>query len=321
MRLYLDRMLNSESISRLLVTSSIQPDVLADALLSRSEGSWIYLHYMVSELERGVRAPIDLDHLPEGLTQYYIRYWQRWRVNAPSWYDVYLPILAALACAQEPVSGEHIRIWSQVRISATHIERILSEEWRPFVAASNKIGFMYRLYHATLRDFTHGRAKVEHLTSSEIALLSELSRATSKMHRRISSYYLDRWGGLYAQLPELSRELKFDPLDDYGISHIAAHLQASSMNELHQLLTIDTLDGRNLWYRVRKSYHTEADFLADLTRAWQLADTASSEGQRSADCVPQARYAMMIASLRGRATNIPCRANDSNVRHQLLDNS
>ena len=73
-----------------------------ETLLEKSRGVWIYLHYVVAEIERGERLPLRLDDLPKDLWQYYADYWKRWRdSHGQTWDSVDLPLLTTLAAAQE----------------------------------------------------------------------------------------------------------------------------------------------------------------------------------------------------------------------------
>lgn len=66
-------------IAQALQMSGYTSEQFITTLLGKCRGVWIYLHYVVHEVERGERSPLDLDALPDGMTQYYARYWRRWR--------------------------------------------------------------------------------------------------------------------------------------------------------------------------------------------------------------------------------------------------
>jgi len=92
------------------------------------------------EIERGERSPLDLDTLPEGLPEYYASYWARWR-KKEEWYDLYLPILTALAAAQESSTLDRILDWAGIEAQGrerSRLRSILKEQWRPFLAVSGE---------------------------------------------------------------------------------------------------------------------------------------------------------------------------------------
>ncbi len=100
-------------VKQALDESRYTADDFIDALMKKSGGLWIYLHFVIPEIERGERSPLDLDKLPEGLQEYYAGYWDRWR-KADKWYELYLPILTTLAAAQEPSTLERILDWAGI---------------------------------------------------------------------------------------------------------------------------------------------------------------------------------------------------------------
>ena len=174
------------------------------ALLAKSRGLWIYLHYVVAQLELDAKGKgaghldLRLDRLPDGLTQYYIRYWQAWRdADEDKWYTLYLPLLATLAAAQEAVTLDRLLAWAGVTAAPPGLARLFSERWRPFLIMSGQgQSARYRFYHATLPEFFAGQSDQAALTTAEQSLVAELAEATRAAHDRLAERYLQAWGGL-----------------------------------------------------------------------------------------------------------------------------
>src|SRR5205823_5920440 len=162
-------------------------------LLERCHGVWIYLHYVVHEIERSERSPLDLGELPDGITQYYARYWRRWRdTDEEQWDTQYLPLLTTLAAAQESISIEYLAEWANVHMAEQRLRRLLNEKWRPFLAiAQQGQEIHYRFYHASLREFFAGQVELEKLSTAEAALVDELAAATHAAHARLGDRYLN----------------------------------------------------------------------------------------------------------------------------------
>ena len=58
-----------------------------ETLLRKCQGVWIYLHYVVSEIDQGTRSPLDLEALPNSVWQYYAERWRKWRDrDKTAWY-------------------------------------------------------------------------------------------------------------------------------------------------------------------------------------------------------------------------------------------
>src|SRR5690606_19607379 len=90
-------------------------------------------------------------------------------------------------------------------------------------------------------------------------------------HRVIAKSYLARWGGLEKGLPDLVNKIKEE--DGYGLRHLAAHLEASGQDdELHNLLKLETSQGRNLWYEAKEAIGDTTGYINDVMRARRLAE-------------------------------------------------
>ena len=102
---------------------------------------------------------------------------------------------------------------------------------------------------------------------------------------RLVSFYLSAWGGTDAGLPALFDPARREKLDDYGLRHIAEHLErAGRIEELHQLLRLErSLGGvrsgpahvENAWYAARERVGQTDGYMNDLSRAARLAQVAN----------------------------------------------
>jgi hypothetical protein len=310
-RRYLESATAWPGIFRILRQTNQTSSEFTASLLKKSEYLWIYLHYVLPEIEKSESTSLDLDALPNGLTQYYGRYWQKWRdSDAEQWYETYLPLLAVLAATTEAITAERLVAWSAVTLRPERIQRLLYEQWRPFLATEGERNCArYRLYHATLREFLGGQVSSEKLTGSERALAEELSNATRSAHDHLSERYVSAWGGFLEGLPCL-REMEKRQLDDgYGLRHLIYHLAgAGRAGDIHRLLAMETGQHRNLWYEVKVGSDGTAAYLADVLRAWRLAEVPSGipdSAPTTTNISLQNRYALITASIRSLAANIP----------------
>ena len=255
--------------------------------------------------------PLALAALPNGMTQYYVQYWQRWRnMDETEWDEWYLPLLTTLAAAQEALSCQQLLLWSGSKRTERSLRRLLEERWRPFLAVDQDgPEHHYRFYHATLQEFFDGRLAQDPLSSAEMALVAELAAETRACHTRIAEHYLQIWGGLAAGLPGLQGTTKRDLDEQYGLRHLAAHLAAGGrVDDLHYLLRIEweyketvTQPGegqtsveqlrekaqakpvrgyQNVWHTVREAVGQTDGYLADVTLAWRLTEKyIANEGE------------------------------------------
>jgi hypothetical protein len=301
MRSFLEKAVLWEGIARTLVKSRISQEQFIKTMLMKCQGVWIYLHFVINEIERGDRSLLNLDALPEGIWQYYARYWGLMRKEDElRWDEVHLPLLSTLAASQEPASISQILAWTDIQINPKTLYRLLNERWKPFLAHSQlNQEHYYRFYHATVVDFFHGLVQGDQLSWSEKSFLEELKHATREAHWKIAHKYLEDWGGLTSGLKNLHTEDGIQIDDDYGLHHLVFHLsQCDSIQEIEYLLCIENQSQQNLWYLARESEGDISGYLADISLALNY-----SIHQR--DIPLQCRYLLFITSINNLSDNTP----------------
>jgi hypothetical protein len=320
-RAYLERATNWDGIACALRErptpegSGDGAEELVEALLAKSGGVWVYLHYVLSEIEEAHRPEarnhpqVDLDALPEGLWAYYADFWRRWKEeHGDQWPRVHRPLLATLAAAREDVSLKHLCMLAGIDEVPE-----LPERWRPFLAVEKGEEPAYRLYHGSLEDFLHGRVEPDELAEDEEAFADELARATREAHNRIAERYLSAWGGLEIGLPGLGDEGARDLDGRYGLRRVAFHLvRAGREDALHRLLQLERQDGPapiNIWFATREGIDEIAGYLSDVAMAWQAAEDASrrdlERGEQAASIGLEFRCALLTASVGSLAGALP----------------
>ncbi|MCB8951920.1 MAG: ATP-binding protein [Ardenticatenales bacterium] len=132
----------------------------------KSDGNFMYLRYVLPEIENGAYMDKSLETLPTGLKDYYEDHWQRMKGrDENAWFQYKLPIIVALTTVPEPVWIELIKDFSKVT-STSRISAVL-EEWKEFLH-EEQIEYMgdvrpcYRLYHASFYDFMSDKQQVAH---------------------------------------------------------------------------------------------------------------------------------------------------------------
>lgn len=103
--------------------------------------------------------------------------------------------------------------------------------------------------------------------------------------------------------------------DGYIHAHLAWHLESAGRpGAVHDLLCEQTAEGANGWYQACERLGQTASYLADVARAWRLAElpqpsSVSGAGERARVRGEgpglQCRYALIAASLKSLAGNIP----------------
>jgi transcriptional regulator with XRE-family HTH domain len=96
------------------------------------------------------------------------------------------------------------------------------------------------------------------------------------------------------------------PDDGYIHNHLAWHLeQALLEKEVHGLLQEETCERRSGWYEARERLGQTAGYVADVNRAWRLAENQFGVCDSPMAVGYQIRYALIIASLNSMAGNLP----------------
>src|SRR3954470_22616999 len=90
-------------------------------------------HYVVEEIDRGDRLPLDLDNLPHGVWQYYAQFWNRWQnEHLEKWDTEHLQLMATLGALQEPAPLPLLCSVTGL-VPDPSLGRLLEERWRPFL--------------------------------------------------------------------------------------------------------------------------------------------------------------------------------------------
>lgn len=308
-REFLEAVARDGPIAALLSDSGVAAADFVETLRERSEGVWIYLHYVLEELYGGARRPLDLAALPKGLWPYYARYW-RSRRNDPDWLETQLPLLGALSAAQEDASAA--LLCALAGIAASQRVRRLLEDWRPFLAISEAgEERRYRCYHASFRDFLQGHIGDGELTESR-DLAAELAAATRATHMRIADRAIESWGGFESGLADLRDPSRRDLDEGYALRHVVTHLlSAGRLHDLSRLVQAEFTAGgqtTNAWHAAHEAIRDLDGYLSDVTRVWDAATAASeaaiARGEPAVTMILEARCALSISSVRGLAGRI-----------------
>ena len=320
-----------------LARAGVSPEAFVDTVVERTGGLWLYVSYVIVEVESGSRSPADLARLPGGLWQYYEQFWRSWQDDDPAqWREVYLPLLSTLGAAREKLSAAFLARLAGID-DPDVVETLLSESWAPFLdiddtdeprgasggdgGGGRDGGARYGISQASVRAFLEGRVDAASLNQAEVRTARRTAEATRRAHDRIAERYLVAWGGLAAGLPELKSSSAAAMDGAYGLRHLVEHLIAAERYaELHDLLWMgweateapaDAPPGRvvNAWRQTQENAGLLAVYLNDVASAWRLVEEQSAERVAAGEATPSVsmefRYALLSASVSSMAANVP----------------
>ena len=322
LRRYVRASIKRSPISDAVEDARASAEEVVNALVSKSAGVWIYIEYLLREIERGGRTLETLGELPHGLWQYYADHCRRLRDrDRDRWEGYDVPLLTTLAVTQEPVTLTVLAALAGVCHDARAEDVI--DDWLPFLERGVQEK-RYVLYHDSLRTFLAGRAP-SGLTGGEAAIAGRLARATCAAQDRIVSRYLSEWGGLATDLGQL-RDQKRAAIDDgYGLRHIVAHLEASGRHDdLRGLLRAEWPGSprpENAWHTAQSQAGDHGRYLRDVDRARRAAQTATDEalkkGEPAVSAGDEFGYALLIGSVNSQRLKLGPALLVALLRHRL----
>jgi hypothetical protein len=162
---YITSKIKRSGIQNYIGEQEIDEALFINHMVEKSQGNFMYLFYVLKDIDRGFFKDLALESLPAGLTNYYEDHWQRMREQSENaWLEYKLPVIIALSIVQEPVSIELISDFSEVK-DQRRIRSVLLE-WQQFlyerkVEYEGGLQKRYRVYHDSFREFIANKDEVE----------------------------------------------------------------------------------------------------------------------------------------------------------------
>jgi hypothetical protein len=127
-------------------------------MVKLSESNFMYLRYVLPEIEKGAYKELKIDKLPKGLDGYYHSHWIHMGMTAKPLPRVKIRLVYVLCEARQPVTRgfiAHLARDPTLQIDDVAVQEVLGE-WDQFLHEQDTPeGKVYSLYHASFRDFLH----------------------------------------------------------------------------------------------------------------------------------------------------------------------
>ena len=158
-QLYLKKAAEREGIRAQLQAEGMSVEDFVHVLLDKSEGNFMYLRYVVPDIEAGKYPSLKLEELPHGLMGYYERHWRQMRtMDEETWINYRQPVICFLATALEPITVEQLATFS--RLTVPRVKAAL-RDWREFLDKEQIEGTKkYRIYHTSFQEFLRKKDEV-----------------------------------------------------------------------------------------------------------------------------------------------------------------
>ena len=162
---------NSASIQNWIASHDLRREHFVEAVAQKSQNNFMYLRYVLNDIENGEYRDVSLEDLPRELTGYYGKHWAQMmgREDDPL-LEMKVKIIYVISKAREAVS----RRWIAKSVGETDfkVQQVL-KKWDSFLRQQQVSGeIRYSIYHNSFREFL---AKDETVQSAGVNV-EELNR-------------------------------------------------------------------------------------------------------------------------------------------------
>ncbi len=164
-RMYITQQIEARKLLAAWIEShAMKPAEFIENLAQKSNGNFMYLRYVLPDIEGNRYDALSFDQLPSGLSDYYEDHWRRMGMTAKPLPREKIRIVFLLSAVQRPVSRKLLSQFAsaaQLQIDEITVQEVL-DEWDPFLRKDNQDGVTtYSIYHASFRDFLHRKDIVQ----------------------------------------------------------------------------------------------------------------------------------------------------------------
>lgn len=231
-------------------------------VVARTDGNFQYAYFLLNEIAKGMRSPVELEGLPSGLDLLYHQSLERLiRLGQKDWSCEYQPLLGVLSVAGQALDLDQLKqfsgqdetdLWNNLGDLSQFTERLVLPD--SSIDEDDEGLDFYHLYHQSFIDFL--RKKV--VGPKKDRQDNNYFTPAEKWHWQIVNHYRDQ-----ASTPA---EVDWNRVDDYGLKYYGYHLESAGakVDELAALVSDSWLQ---LW---QESKSTEWGFLQELERIYRI---------------------------------------------------
>jgi len=309
---YIKKRTSTERIKERLQVASLKLEYLNSRLLELADGNFLVAHHIINEIETDKLELSNLSDALKGFDGIYQSFLRRFCQN--DWDDNYQPILGVLSVAHEALTEEQLRNFlskaTDYNISSTKLRRALGVLLQYLEAEQKSSSEAYKLHHAALREYLLDEKRNQDFWCD-----------AKDFHHLIICFYQSFIKTLDAS--------SFRQMDTYGLRHLTKHLTKITLwDELIGLLSQQTEDGQNAWFKAKDEVSEPASFLDDVELLIQnYPKELSSEEFKALTNIEALNYQVeLIIKLASRypnrllpeALNIAIGSTDDHYRKRLL---
>jgi hypothetical protein len=152
-QIYIRQATKREKLRNWILKQSLDIEEFVATLAQKSEYNFMYLRYVMPEIESGAYNDLSIEKLPIGLQGYYNDHWERMGMTADPLPRTKIRILFILAELRRPVSRQLITEFAKE--DPITVQHVLNQ-WREFLHEIVVEGQKrYSVYHSSFLDFLH----------------------------------------------------------------------------------------------------------------------------------------------------------------------
>ncbi|MBE9187884.1 ATP-binding protein [Microcoleus sp. LEGE 07076] len=154
-KVYIDKRTgNSASIQSWINRQNLQRELFVAAVAEKSQNNFMYLRYVLNDIDSGKYSDVNLQDLPRELEGYYDKHWARMEmaVKDKELRRRKLKVIYLLTKTRKPVCCDILADFAEE--DALDVQEVL-DDWEQFLRRSGDISPDYSIYHASFQRFLH----------------------------------------------------------------------------------------------------------------------------------------------------------------------
>ncbi|MEG3881721.1 ATP-binding protein [Microcoleus sp. herbarium7] len=154
-KVYIDKRTgNSASIQSWINRQNLQREQFVEAVAKKSQNNFMYLRYVLNDIDSGKYSDVNLEDLPKELKGYYEKHWARMEMAIPDkeLRRRKLKVIYLLTKTRKPVCCDILADFAEE--DALDVQEVL-DDWEQFLRSSGDSPPDYSIYHASFQRFLH----------------------------------------------------------------------------------------------------------------------------------------------------------------------
>jgi hypothetical protein len=153
-----------EKLREWMTRQNLKEKNFINTLADLSENNFMYLRYVLPEIESGAYQNLDLAKLPTGLQGYYEDHWRHMGMTIKPLPRVKIRIIYVMCEVRQLVSRKLISDFAtdqSMQVDELDVQEVL-DEWSQFLHEQpTPEGTRYSVYHSSFREFLHDKEVVK----------------------------------------------------------------------------------------------------------------------------------------------------------------